>query len=173
MYGKFMWKIESMTSQFRRRVVALLTWEYLSRLSVALALLSIAPFQPAFGAESIPTCEVEKTKQDLTQAERDAIQESNEKLDVLTSEYLLRWGPPSKPPVLPQRAPATEIDFPQARRLILNGLVTTILQTHSLDVWIVSTSGKTYQTRETILDEVVHIARMVDPCGRFINLSSE
>jgi hypothetical protein len=168
-----MWKIESVTSQFRTRVVTLLTWEHLLRLAVALALLTMAPFQPVFGAEPLPACEADKTKQDLTQAERDAIRESNEKLDVLTSEYLLRWGPPSKPPVLPQRAPAIEIDFPQARRLILNGLVTTIIQTHSLDVWIVSTSGKTYRTREAILDEVVHIARMVDPCGRFINLSSE
>jgi hypothetical protein len=141
---------------------------------VGVALLMLA-CGPALGDGSSASafCAVEKSGQNLTPAEREAAKKLDNNFDVVVAEYLIRWGPPSKPPDLPRREPATTIDWPQAKRLILNGLATTVIQGHSLDAWIVSTSGKTYKTREPALDEVVRTARVVDPCGLFIKLISE
>jgi hypothetical protein len=180
MYGTSVWESQSMTiaatapDRIAMQARSPLTGSRVPAIFMIVGLLTLA-CGPASGNPPIASasCTIEKSGQNLTPDEREAARKLNNKLDVVVAEYLIKWGPPSKLPELPRRDPATAIDWPQAKRLILNGLVVTVIQHRSRDVWIISTSGKTYMTQETAPDEVVRIVRVVDPCELFITFISD
>ncbi len=68
---------------------------------------------------------------------------------------------------------AEKIDWEQAKRLILNGLVVLTVQSHKRNVLLVTRSGSVYESTETQLDEVDAIVRKVDPCGILIKSITE
>jgi hypothetical protein len=153
----------ALSSLYRRLLAALLV-----------AALSLG-IRPAFADEAIPNveCAIGKSVQGLTATEQEEIRMSNGTLDPVVSEYLLRWGPPAAPRKPPNTNNSIGIEWTQAKRMIYMGLVATVVQTHALDVWLISTSGKSYKAREPSLDEVFRSASVVDPCHRYIEFLTE
>ncbi len=131
--------------------------------------------QCAKGDETVPVvqCQVDRTVQGLTREEREAVAKSNVEFNPLVSEYLSRWGPPKEEPTWPDTRNSVDVDWPQAKRMVYSGLVTTAIQNHALHVWIVSVSGRSYHAIEPRVDEVFHAVAVVDPCHRYVRQISE
>jgi hypothetical protein len=130
---------------------------------------------PVIADEAIPAshCEIEDAAQGLTDSERRAVGKSNVPFDAVTFEYTLKWGSPNRPPALPRIDKAAGIDWQQAKRMIYEGLVTTIVQTSALEIFVIGTSGKAYKAHEPAIDAALHAAKVVDPCGKFISFITE
>jgi len=67
----------------------------------------------------------------------------------------------------------THVDWVTVKRLVLLGAVAEIFQTHSRTVIVVTRTGRILDTTEPQLDDVVHVARVVDPCAVFIHIATE
>jgi hypothetical protein len=118
-------------------------------------------------------CEVNKSVEGLTQPEKEAIRSGNRTFSPLVAELIERDRPPEKPPELPDTSRAKVIDWEQAKRMVWNGLVTTLMQSHSRSVYLITTSGRAYRTTEPAIDEIFDVAALVDPCHKYIRYIME
>ena len=66
-----------------------------------------------------------------------------------------------------------QIEWSEAKALILKGKIRHVLQSHSLDVDLVDRQGRTYTTKEPTIDEVLHVVKTVDPKKLFIVYDTE
>jgi hypothetical protein len=66
-----------------------------------------------------------------------------------------------------------EIEWEEAKRMILKGRVVNVGQTHSRNVQIVGTDGRRYRTIEPRIDDVLYLTKEVDPKGLFIDYETE
>jgi hypothetical protein len=66
-----------------------------------------------------------------------------------------------------------QLTWAQARKMVLVGAVTQIVQSHSKRVELTGRSGTIYVTREPELDAVFKIAAVVDPCHVYIRWITE
>jgi hypothetical protein len=66
-----------------------------------------------------------------------------------------------------------EIEWEEAKSMILKGLVVNVGQTHSRNVQLVGTDGRRYRSIEPRIDDVLYLAREVDPKGLFIDYETE
>jgi hypothetical protein len=67
----------------------------------------------------------------------------------------------------------TEIEWEDAKRMILEGRVVQVFQAHSKYVRLLGTDGRTYRSTEPRLDDVLHLTKEVDPKSVFIVYSTE
>jgi hypothetical protein len=126
---------------------------------------------PVLGDEAVPIvrCEVDKSVKSLTEAEAQAIDKGNRTFSPLVTEVIEKYGPPEEPPPpLPDTSNAKVIDWEQAKRMIWNGVVNTLMQNHSRSVVLITASGRAYRTTEPVLDDIFLVARLVDPCQKYI-----
>jgi hypothetical protein len=65
------------------------------------------------------------------------------------------------------------IDWAQARKLVLLGVVRTTFQSHDLTVRLLTRSGRLYVTEEPRIDEIWRVAHIVDPCDVYIQHVTE
>jgi hypothetical protein len=65
------------------------------------------------------------------------------------------------------------IQWEQARKLVLLGVVRTTFQLHDLTVRLVTASGRWFVTREPRIDEIYRVAAVVDPCHVYIRHVTE
>jgi hypothetical protein len=77
--------------------------------------------------------------------------------------------------IIPTRATSNSkvLTWTQARKMILAGVVTQIVQSHNKRVELTGRSGKIYVTHEPKLDAVFEIAAVVDPCRVYIRWLTE
>jgi hypothetical protein len=128
-----------------------------------------------FGDDQIPNvrCEVDKSVEALTQPEKDALRRGDRSFSSLVAELIEKNGPPEKHPELPDTGNAKAIDWQQAKRMLWNGLITTVMQTHKRSVVLVTPSGRAYRTTEPTIDDVLRAAALVDPCHKYIRFITE
>jgi len=69
--------------------------------------------------------------------------------------------------------PAAKISWDEARNLILGGKVRFCGQTHALHVSLQMRDGRGFYTTEPKIDDVIKLAREVDPKGVFIGIETE
>jgi hypothetical protein len=77
------------------------------------------------------------------------------------------------PPAIGEQPPPGAITWPQALTLIRSGRVRMVMQTHSLDVTLQTTSGEHYTTREPSIDAVIRAVRGEAPNADEIAIATE
>jgi hypothetical protein len=65
------------------------------------------------------------------------------------------------------------ITWDQARKLVLLGAVSKVVQSHDLSVQLTTRLKKVYVTREPKIDDIVHLVKVVDPCQVFVHAWTE
>jgi hypothetical protein len=73
----------------------------------------------------------------------------------------------------PNLEKAIRVNWDQARKLILLGAVRQTEQNHNLTVWLITGTGRIYVSREPHIDEIYRVAGIVDPCGVYIQHTTE
>ena len=76
-------------------------------------------------------------------------------------------------PEIGEQPPPGAITWPQALTLIRSGRVRMVMQTHSLDVTLQTTSGEHYTTREPSIDAVITAIRGEAPNAGEIVIATE
>ena len=66
-----------------------------------------------------------------------------------------------------------KIEWQEAKQLILKGKIISVSQTHSLRVDLMGQDGQQYTTKESKIDEVLHVVKEVDPKMVFMSYVTE
>lgn len=77
------------------------------------------------------------------------------------------------PPAIGEQPPPGAITWQQALTLIRSGRVRMVMQAHSLDVTLQTTSGEHYTTREPSIDAVITAVREEAPNADEIAIATE
>ena len=77
------------------------------------------------------------------------------------------------PPAIGEQPPPGAITWQQALTLIRSGRVRMVMQAHSLDVTLQTTSGEHYTTREPSIDAVIRAVRDEAPNAEEIAIATE
>jgi hypothetical protein len=86
---------------------------------------------------------------------------------IAEAAYLLKKG--SDDFSTDERQRASNIDWPQARRLILLGAVNRVNYVPGAAVYIGTRSGKVYMTKVTQPPDLLELVKLVDPCRLYIS----
>jgi hypothetical protein len=66
-----------------------------------------------------------------------------------------------------------KINWELAEKIILNGQIKTIVQSHNRSVLLLTANGQGFITKEPEIDRVIDVAGIIDPCHVFIGLITE
>jgi hypothetical protein len=119
----------------------------------------------------IGKCQLDDTTHSWpTKREREAFNQPrpSSSPDPVIQEYLLQHPRALTPPDRPDYSKAIPISWDDAKRMILRGYVTVIVQSHNRGVDIKTSKGSSFTTIEPRIGEVFNIASVVDPCRLFI-----
>jgi hypothetical protein len=116
---------------------------------------------------------MDNMKVEITEEEREALREVHHLFYKLTEDqFFLKYYSKFFWNSVRQSGYKT-IEWEKAQELILKGEITSVSQTHSLDVTLTGLNGQRYKTNEPRIDEVWYLVDQVDPKGVFILFMTE
>lgn len=101
------------------------------------------------------------------------IKDKNSDSSILVREHLLLAEPPGSLIDFSMLDKSEEVDWVDAKRLILMGYIKSISQQHDLTIYLLSKSNILYKSNEPQLGDVFRVSEVVDPCGIFIQSMTE
>ncbi|MFZ6820002.1 hypothetical protein [Undibacterium sp. Ji22W] len=150
------------------------------KITVFLASLALSYSTDVYAQSKLEYLECQSDRLNLTQptnaeqkAKRDNLKRSP---NLFVDEFL--WQERQKElkasdwPVTVNKKPY-EVTWEEAKKLILRGVVTHIMQNHDRSVYLITNRGSHFVTKQPTIDNIYLVVSSVDPCHLYIHVLTE